>query len=82
MNNRSFNIITSYPDEVKKFIIDELHHGVTILNGKGAYTGDKKSILFVVIPKKDYYKLKEGIKKIDSKAFFVVSSNYEVGGGK
>ncbi len=82
LNNRSFNIITSYPDEVKKFIIDELHHGVTILNGKGAYTDEKKSILFVVIPKRDYYKLKEGIKKIDSKAFFVVSSNYEVGGGK
>ena len=82
MDNRSFNIITSYPDEVKKFIIDELHHGVTILNGKGAYTGDKKAILFVVIPKRDYYKLKEGIKKIDNNAFFVVSSNYEVGGGK
>ena len=49
---------------------------------KGAYTGEKKSILFVVIPKRDYYKLKEGIKKIDNKAFFVVSSNYEVGGGK
>ena len=30
----------------------------------------------------DYYKLKDGIKDIDNKAFFVVSSSYEVGGGK
>ena len=82
LGNKSFNIITTKPDEVKKFIIEELHHGVTILNGRGAYTGDKKSILFVVIPKRDYYKLKDGIKKIDNKAFFVVSSSYEVGGGK
>ena len=82
VGNKTFNIITSKPDEVKKYIIDELHHGVTILNGRGAFTGEKKSILFVVIPKKDYYKLKDGIKKIDNKAFFVVSSSYEVGGGK
>ena len=82
LGNKSFNIITAKPDEVKKFIMEELHHGVTILNGRGAYTGDKKSILFVVIPKRDYYKLKDGIKKIDNKAFFVVSSSYEVGGGK
>lgn len=82
VGNKSFNIITTKPDEVKKYIIDELHHGVTILNGKGAFTGDKKSILFVVIPKRDYYKLKDTLKKIDNKAFFVVSSSYEVGGGK
>ena len=80
--NKSFNIITSKPDKVKKFIIEELHHGVTVLNGKGAYTGEEKSILFAVIPKRDYYRLKDGIKKIDNKAFFVVSNSYEVGGGK
>ena len=82
LDNKSFNIITSKPDEVKNFVIKELHHGVTILNGRGAYSNDKKSVLFIVIPKRDYYKLKDGIKKIDNKAFFVVSSSYEVGGGK
>ena len=64
-------------------IIDHfIGHGVTILKGHGAYSNDDKYILFVVIPKRDYYRLKEGIKKIDPKAFFVVSSSYEVGGGK
>ncbi len=82
VGSKAFNIITTKPDEVKKYIIDELHHGVTILNGKGAYTGDKKSILFAVIPKRDYYKLKDALKKIDNNAFFVVSNSYEVGGGK
>ena len=82
VGSKAFNIITTKPDEVEKYIIDELHHGVTILNGKGAFTGNKKSILFVVIPKRDYYKLKDAIKRIDNKAFFVVSSSYEVGGGK
>ena len=81
-DNRSFYIITKYADEIKKMITDELGHGATILKGKGAYSNDSKYIIFVVIPKRDYYKLKDGIKKIDKNAFFVVSSSYEVGGGK
>jgi uncharacterized membrane-anchored protein YitT (DUF2179 family) len=82
IGNKSFNIVTTKPDEVKDFILNDLHHGVTILNGKGAYTNEKKAVLFVAIPRKDYYKLKEGIRRIDNHAFFVVSSSYEVGGGK
>ncbi len=81
-DNRSFYIITTEADKIKKMILNELGHGATILKGKGAYSNDNKYIIFVVIPKRDYYKLREGIKKIDPKAFFVVSSSYEVGGGR
>ncbi len=80
--NKSFYIITDKPNEVKKFIIEDLLHGVTVLKGKGAYTGEERYILFVVIPTRDYYKLKDGLRNIDSHAFFVVSNSYEVGGGK
>ena len=80
--NKSFYIITNKPLEVKKFIMNDLSHGVTILKGKGAYTNEERYILFVVIPTRDYYKLKDGLKNIDNKAFFVVSNSYEVGGGK
>ena len=81
-DSRSFYIITTHADEIKKLITKELGHGATILKGKGAYSKDDKYIIYVVIPKKDYYKLRDGIKKIDDDAFFVVSSSYEVGGGK
>lgn len=81
-DNKSFYIITTHADEIKKMITNELGHGATIIKGRGAYTNDDKYIVFVAIPKRDYYKLKEGIKKIDNNAFFVVSSSYEVGGGK
>ena len=81
-DNRSFYIITDYPKEIKNMIINELGHGATILKGKGAYTNDNKYIIFVAIPKRDYYRLKDGIRRIDKNAFFVVSSSFEVGGGK
>ena len=80
--NKSFYIITDKPNKVKDFIINDLSHGVTTLKGKGAYTKEDHYILFVVIPTRDYYKLKDGLRKIDSNAFFVVSNSYEVGGGK
>ena len=81
-DNRAFYIITTHAEEIKKMILHELGHGATILKGKGAYTNESKYIVFVVIPRRDYVKLKDGIKRIDKNAFFVVSSSYEVGGGK
>lgn len=81
-DNRSFYIVTNKADAIKEMIINDLGHGATILKGKGAYTDENRYIIFAVIPKRDYYKLKDGIKKIDRKAFYVVSSSYEVGGGK
>lgn len=81
-DNRSFYIITKRAEEIKKMVNEELGHGATIIKGRGAYSNDDKYIVFIAIPKRDYYRLKEGIKKIDKDAFFVVSSSYEVGGGK
>ena len=81
-DSRSFYIITTHADAMKKMINKELGHGSTILKGQGAYSNEDKYIVYVVIPKRDYYKLRDGIKKIDKHAFFVVSSSYEVGGGK
>lgn len=81
-DSRSFYIITSHGDKIKKMILNDLGHGATIIKGKGAYSKENKDIIFVVIPRREYYQLKEGIKRIDKDAFFVVSSSYEVGGGK
>lgn len=81
-DSRSFYIITTKADSIKKLITEDLGHGATILKGHGAYSKEDKYIIYVVIPKKDYFKLRDGIKKIDKHAFFVVSSSYEVGGGK
>lgn len=81
-NSKSFYIITSEPKKVSEYIINDLKHGVTILEGKGAYSKENKSVLLTVIPTSDYYKLKEGLRLIDNKAFFVVCDSYEVGGGR
>ncbi len=80
--SKAFYIITEHETDMKKFILEYLSHGVTILEGRGGYTGDRQKVIMCIIPTKDYYIAKEGIKKIDENAFFLVTDAYEVAGGE
>ena len=80
--SKSFYIITNNPKEIKEYIVNELHHGVTSLKAVGAYSKDDKYVLLTVIPTRDYYKLKDALDRYDKDAFFFVSNSYEVEGGK
>lgn len=79
---KAFYIVTDKTSEVKKFIIDKLGHGVTIIDAFGGYTKENQKIIFCVIPTREYYFLKEGINEIDNDSFFVVCDAYEVSGGE
>lgn len=77
-DSKVFYIITKKEKEVRSYIIDELHYELTIFDVKGGFLKTKNKILMSVIPTKDYYKLKEGIKLIDPKAFISITDSYEV----
>ena len=81
-NNKAFYIITSEEKAIKEYIIEHLHHNVTIFDVKGGFLEKKRKVLLSVIPSREYYKVTEGIKAIDKEAFFVVTDSYEVIGGK
>lgn len=80
--NKAFYIITKEKEAIKDYIIETLGHSVTIFNGKGGFLSSKSDVVLTVIPTSEYYKVTEGIKMIDSEAFFVVTDAYEVVGGK
>lgn len=81
-DSKAFYIVTEYDKEVKDFVINSLNHGITIFEARGGYENKKQKVLFCVIPTKEYFKLKEGISRIDKDAFFVVTDAYEVYGGE
>lgn len=81
-NNKAFYIITSEEDAIKEYIIENLHHNVTTFDVKGGFLEKKRKVLLSVIPSREYYKVAEGIKRIDKEAFFAVTDSYEVIGGK
>ena len=80
--NKAFYIITSKEEEVKEYIINNLKHTITTFDVKGGYLDNKQHVILTVIPSREYYKLKDGIKSIDNKAFFVVTDSYQVEGAK
>ena len=80
-DSKAFYIITKHDDQIKDYIIKELHHSITQLSAQGGFASKKENVLMCVLPTKEYYRLKEGINKIDKDAFFVVTDAYEVVGG-
>ena len=80
--SKSFYIITEHETEIKKYIMNNLSHGVTVLDARGGYTGNVLKVIMCIIPTKEYFKAKEGIQTIDPNAFFLVTDAYEVSGVK
>lgn len=81
-DSKFFYIITDKEEKVKEFIIKYLEHGVTVFKARGGYKKETENVLMAVIPTKDYYKLRNGIKAIDKDAFFIITDTYEVFGGE
>lgn len=76
--SKMFYIITKKEKEVREYIINDLKYELTTLDVKGGYTNKDSKILLCVISANDYYKLKEGIKLIDHKAFIAIVDTYDV----
>lgn len=76
-NSKSFYVITEHETLIKNFLINELNRGVTVLEGRGGYTGDRKKVLMCVIPTKEYFLAKEGILEIDKNAVILINDVYQ-----
>ncbi|MDR1704948.1 MAG: YitT family protein, partial [Clostridiales bacterium] len=71
-------IISDKSDEIGQRLLTEMERGVTMLNGKGLYTGNEKSVLLCVVSSKEVIKLKEITEDADKHAFVIVSDVREV----
>lgn len=47
----SFEIITDYPEDISKELINNLHHSTTLIPAKGMYSGRETSVLICVVNK-------------------------------
>lgn len=79
-NKKMLLIITDKEKEVSEAILKELDRGVTFLYGEGAYTGDKKKVLYCVITVKQLMKVKKITEDIDKSAFISIVDTSEVKG--
>lgn len=75
---RGAMIISDKNDEIADKIMNELGRGVTVLNGYGSYTKQKREVLYCVVSKNELLQLKNAIIAVDPHAFVTVSEVNDV----
>lgn len=65
-------IITKKEEELRQFIIYDLHSGATIYEAIGAYNMEKRHEIITIVDKGEYQKLMKYINQEDPKAFITV----------
>ena len=71
-------IISTQCNDIAVEILENLHRGCTYLSGRGAYTGESRDIIMVIVSRTQLPRLKEIVFQIDPNAFITISEATEV----
>jgi uncharacterized membrane-anchored protein YitT (DUF2179 family) len=74
---RTAMIITNKSEDVSARVIEDLERGVTYLEGRGAYTGSSRPVLYCVVSRAEVATLKTIVHEIDPEAFMVIGVAHE-----
>jgi len=75
---KSVIIISSKSKELTQLIMHDMGLGLTVLYGRGGYSGKPREILFVIVERLDLSDLKEIVLTEDPSAFMAVEDLHEV----
>ena len=78
MPAKSAMVISGHGGFLAEKILEEVGRGVTVLNGRGAYTRGDKDVLLCVVGLSELVRLKRLVKELDPEAFVIVSDAKEV----
>ena len=73
-------IISHRNKEISEYILNDLERGCTFIKGIGGFTGKDTSLLYTVLDRSEFIKLKKHISSIDKNAFITVGEVHEVMG--
>lgn len=71
-------IMTTRAEIIAEFVMNELKRGVTFFTAQGGYSGNNLKVVYTVLSRKEFIKLREYIKEVDPKSFITVSDAHEV----
>lgn len=74
------HIVTTAPEQISRDVIEILDRTTTIMDCKGAYTGEAKNIVMVSFTTREYREILSIVSKYDKKAFITVNQAHEISG--
>ena len=77
---KAFTIITTKPEEISAFIMQDIRHGVTTYPARGAYTGADKTVIVTVCRRTESARIRRKVLSIDPQAFIIITKTSEIMG--
>ncbi|WP_259416037.1 YitT family protein [Bacillus toyonensis] len=71
-------IVTNEAEKMKKQLLSTVVRGITLLDGEGAYSSEKKRVLMTVVSREELASMKLTISEIDPNAFVNITETVEV----
>ncbi len=73
-------IISGRPEEIRARILAELAVGATLIEGRGAYSGERKQVLLCAVKKPVFPRVERIVREEDADSFLIVTSASEIFG--
>ena len=77
-NAKMAYIISESPEEIAAAIMRDMGRGVTVLKGRGAWSGEAKQVLLTAFKQRQIVQIKRLVKELDPAAFLIVCEAHEV----
>ncbi|WP_141436260.1 YitT family protein [Bacillus cereus] len=71
-------IVTNEAEKMKQQLLSTVVRGITLLDGEGAYSSEKKRVLMTVVSREELASMKLTISEIDPNAFVNITETVEV----
>lgn len=75
---KSVTIISSHPQKVIDAVINELGLGLTVMYGRGGFSGEEREILYIIVERLQLAKLKAVVHREDPRAYIAIENLHEV----
>ncbi len=73
-----FSIVTSNPQEICDYIIQELHHSSTVVDGEGAFSHQDRKVVLTAVRRGEAVRLRQKCKQIDPHSFMFITNTSEI----
>ena len=75
-----FQIVTDNPDPICNFIMKDLHHSATLIDGVGSFTHENRKSIMTVINRHQAIRLQLFVRATDPHSFITITSSSEIVG--
>lgn len=75
---RTALIVTDQPQAVMDQILYKMERGVTVISGRGGFTGAERTVLYCVVSRAEIGQIKTLVNEADPRAFMVIGQAHEV----